>query len=155
VGTLAACGYHLRNWDLAGNLETARVTANTRNPLAEPLGRALESAGLMLVDADDADLVIELFDSRAGRRNVAVTAQARVAEYEAALSVQYSVKNGAGKVLIQPTWLTASRVYVVDRGNPVASSQEQTLLEREMVNELVNQVIRAVNAAVAAERGAA
>jgi LPS-assembly lipoprotein len=153
--SLAACGYHLRTWDLAGNLETARIAANLRNPLTEPLGRALESAGVSLVDTEAADLVIELLDDRAGRRNVAVTSQARVAEYEATLSVQYTVKDRAGKVLIQPTWLSASRVYRVDRGNPVASNQEQTLLEREMVEELVSQVIRGVNAAVVASRGAA
>ena len=153
----AACGYHLRTWELAGNLETARIEANSRNPLSEPLRRALESAGVTLVDGDDADLVIELLGDRTGRRNVAVTSQARVAEYEATLSVQYSARRGAEgaeKVLIQPRWLTASRVYRVDRGNPVASNQEQTLLEREMVNDLVEQVIRGVNAAVVAVRGA-
>jgi len=155
VCSLAACGYHLRTWELAGNLETARIAANLRNPLIEPLGRALESAGVSLVDTETADLVIELLDDRSGRRNVAVTSQARVAEYEATLSVQYAVKDGTGKVLIQPTWLSASRVYRVDRGNPVASNQEQTLLEREMVDELVSQVIRGVNAAVVAQHGAA
>lgn len=152
---LIACGYHLRSWELAGNLETAQLTANTRNPLTDPLGRALESAGVTLVDEGEADLVIELLNDRTGRRNVAVTSEARVAEYEATLSVQYTVRNAAGKVLIQPTWLSASRVYRVDRGNPVASNQEQTLLEREMVNELVDQLMRGVNAAVVAERGAA
>lgn len=150
VCSLAACGYHLRTWDLAGNLETARLTANERNPLTEDLSRALESAGVTLVETEDADLVIELLNDRTGRRNVAVTSQARVAEYEASLAVQYAVKDGAGKVLVQPTWVSASRVYTVDRGNPVASNQEQTLLEREMVDELVGQLMRAVNAAVAA-----
>lgn len=154
LGCLGACGYQLRTWELGGNLETARITANARNPLTDPLGRALTGAGVTLVEADGADLVIELLGDRASRRNVAVTSEARVAEYEASLSVQYSVSNGAGKVLIQPTWLRASRVYRVDRGNPVASSQEQTLLEREMVNDLVEQIMRGVDAAVLAEQGA-
>lgn len=154
AGCLAGCGYQLRTWQLSASLETARISANPRNPLAEPLGRALEGAGVTLVEGDDADLRIELLDDRTGRRNVAVTSQARVAEYEATLSVQYAVSDGAGKVLIQPTWLRASRVYRVDRGNPVASSQEQTLLEREMVNDLVQQVMRGVDAAIVAEQGA-
>lgn len=152
--TMAGCGYHLRTWELSGNLETARLEATSRNPLTEPLGRALQSAGVTLVEDGEADLIIELLDDRSNRRNVAVTSAARVAEYEASLGVRYTVRNAAGKVLINPTWLNASRVYRVDRGNPVASSQEQTLLEREMVNDLVQQVIRGVNAAVVAERGA-
>ena len=77
-----ACGFHLRTWNLEGNVETARITSNPRNPLAEPLGRALESAGVTLVeDAGSVDVVVELLADERGRRSVSVTDQARAAEY--------------------------------------------------------------------------
>lgn len=151
VVALAGCGYHLRTWDLAGSVQTAKIVSNPRNPLAEPLGRALAGAGVEVLDSGAADVIIELINDRSSRRNVAVTSQARAAEYEATLSVQYRVTDEAGKELIAPRWLRASRVYRVDRGNPVASNQEQALLEREMVGDLVQQLIRGMNAVVIAD----
>jgi len=146
--TLAGCGYHLRTWELEGNVASAKITANARNPLAEPLGRALRSSGVTLVDSGPADVQIELLTDQRGRRSVSVTDQARAAEYETSLSVQYAVRNAAGEPLAQPQWVRTSRVYTVDRNNLVGSSEEQSLLEREMVNDLVQQVIRGLNALV-------
>ena len=151
----SACGFHLRTWDLEGQVESARVIANARNPLAEPLGRALRSAGVEVIDGGDPDLVIELLGDRRGRRSVSVTDQARAAEYETSLQVQYAVRDGAGSLLQQPRWVAARRVYRVDRDNLVGSSQEQALLEREMVSELVDQILRGLSAAVRSRSDAA
>lgn len=151
----AGCGFHLRTWDLEGNVSTAKITANARNPLAEPLGRALRSAGVDLLESGSADIHIELLNDRRGRRAITVTDQARAAEYESTLSVQYSVKDGQGEELSAPRWISASRIYTVDRNNLVGSSEEQALLEREMVSDLVQQVIRGVNAVVRETGGAA
>jgi len=144
----SSCGFHLRTWDLEGSVASARLIANARNPLAEPLGRALRTAGVEVVDGEEADVVIELLADRRDRRSVSVTDQARAAEYETSLQVQYAVRDGAGSMLMAPRWVAARRVYRVDRDNLVGSSQEQTLLEREMVNDLVEQVIRGLNTVV-------
>ena len=76
----SACGFHLRTWELEGNVETAKITSNLRNPVADPLGRALQSAGVEVVGSGDADITIELISDRSGRRAVSVTDQARAAE---------------------------------------------------------------------------
>jgi LPS-assembly lipoprotein len=151
---LVGCGFHLRTWNLEGNVETARITANPRNPLAEPLGRALRSAGVTVVEDSDVDVVIELLADRKGRRSVSVTDQARAAEYETSLQVQYAVRDGDGETMLDPTWIRAARVFQVDRNNLVGSSQEQALLDREMVNDLVQQIIRGLNAVTREETGA-
>ncbi len=148
VGLASGCGFQLRTWDLEGNVETARIVANARNPLADPLGRALRTAGVEVVESSAAQLTIELLEDRSSRRSISVTNQARAAEYEARLSVRYTVSTADGEVLLSPRWVRASRVYTVDRNNLVGSSEEQALLEREMLGELVQQVIRGVNAVV-------
>ena len=51
---------------------------------------------------------------------------------------------------LTPRSIRASRVYTVDRNNIVGSSEEQALLQREMVEDLVQQIIRGVNAVVTA-----
>ena len=97
--TLVGCGFHLRTWDLDESIETARITANLRNPLAEPLERALRGAGVELVTASGrADVVIELLNDQRGRRSVSVTDRARAAEYESSLSVQFAIKDRNGDV---------------------------------------------------------
>lgn len=148
LGLLAGCGFHLRTWELEGNIDTVRITSNLRNPVAEPLGRALKSAGVEVVDGGAADIAIELISDRENRRSVSVTDQARAAEYQTTLMVVYSVQDGAGTVLTEPRSVRASRIYEVDRDNLVGSSEEQALLQREMVDDLVQQIIRGVNAAV-------
>jgi LPS-assembly lipoprotein len=140
---LGGCGFHLRTWDLEGNVGTARITANARNPVAGPLAQALQSAGVEL--QGEPDVIIELLEDQTGRRSVSVTDQARAAEYETSLRVRYAIRDGNGETLLQPTWLGASRIYEVDRANLVGSSQEQALLQREMVNDLVQQIIRGLD----------
>jgi LPS-assembly lipoprotein len=147
---VAGCGFHLRTWELEGNIETAKITSNLRNPLAEPLGRALRSAGVEVVGSGSADVTIELLSDRTSRRAVSVTDQARAAEYQTTLTVVYAVFDADGDPLAAERSVRASRIYTVDRDNIVGSSEEQALLQREMVDDLVQQIIRGVNAVVTA-----
>ena len=155
AGTVAGCGFHLRTWELEGNIETAKITSNLRNPLADPLGRALRSAGVEVVGSGSADVTIELVSDRTSRRAVSVTDQARAAEYQTTLTVVYAVFDAKGDPLAAERSIRASRVYTVDRDNIVGSSEEQALLQREMVDDLVQQIIRGVNAVVTAPPPAA
>ena len=61
--------------------------------------------------------------------------------------------DGSGNSLAEPRSIQASRIYTVDRDNIVGSSEEQALLQREMVDDLVQQIIRGVNAVVTAPPG--
>ncbi len=145
---VAGCGFHLRTWELDGNIETAKITSNLRNPVADPLGRALRSAGVEVVGSGAADVTIELLSDRSNRRAVSVTDQARAAEYQTTLTVVYAVHDAKGDTLADARSVRASRIYTVDRDNIVGSSEEQALLQREMVDDLVQQIIRGVNAVV-------
>lgn len=145
------CGFHLRTWDLETSLESVYVVSSDRNPLAEPLRRALRQAGVAeAATASEAEVVVNLLDERRERRSVSVSSQARAAEYETTLAVLYQVSDGAGNELIPAQWVQQDRVYRVDRDNIVGSSEEQALLEREMQSDLIQQILRALNA-VAAE----
>lgn len=155
VGLFAGCGFHLRTWELESNVETAKITSNLRNPVAEPLGRALKSAGVELIESGPADVTVELVSDRESRRSVSVTDQARAADYETTLSVVYALQDGDGNVLSEPRAIRARRIYQVDRDNLVGSNEEQALLQREMVDDLVQQLIRAINAAVSTDAASA
>jgi LPS-assembly lipoprotein len=153
---VSGCGFQLRTWDIGSSVESAYVAVSDRNPMKGPLERALRQAGVDLADAaDTAAVVVELLDARQERRSVSVSGQARAAEYEMTLAVQYRVTDPRGGELIAPQWLQRERVYRVDRDNIVGSSEEQALLVREMQTDLVQQILRAVNAVTAESAGAA
>jgi LPS-assembly lipoprotein len=148
---LTACGFHLRTWDVGTSIESAYVASDARNPLEAPLKRALRQAGVAAADsAGQAEIVVELLDSRHERRSVSVSGQARAAEYETTLGIQYRVTDGQGQELVPAQWLERQRVFRVDRDNIVGSSEEQALLEREMQSDLVQQILRALNAVAVA-----
>ena len=153
---LSGCGFHLRTWDVSTSVESAYVVSNARNPLEEPLRRALQQAGVAeAASPREAEVVLELLDSRQERRSVSVSEQARAAEYEMILAVQYRVTDGEGNELLAPVWLERESIYRVDRDNLVGSSEEQALLERELRDGLVQQMLRALNSlAVASDHAA-
>ncbi|MCZ6458636.1 MAG: LPS assembly lipoprotein LptE [Gammaproteobacteria bacterium] len=152
------CGFHLRTFDLTSTVSSAYVTSNTRNFLTEPLRTSLRQVGVNEASsAGEAELVVQLVEQRRERRSVSVTGAALAAEYELTLGVRFSVFNvsdGQQNVLIEPRWAQITRLYRIDPNNLVGSSEEQALLEREMVADLVAQVIRALNA-VSRETGIA
>jgi len=151
----AGCGFHLRTWDVGTSIASAFVSADARNPLQAPLERALRQAGVAeAANADEAEVVVELLDSRRDRRSVSVSGLARAAEYETTLGVRYRVTDREGRELVPDQWLERERVFRVDRDNIVGSSEEQALLEREMQNDLVQQILRALSAVTAEQADA-
>jgi LPS-assembly lipoprotein len=153
IGVLLAllatgCGFHLRTFDLNTAVSSVHISSNAGNFAEAPLRQGLKQAGVAIATvADEAEITVALLDDRRDRRSVAVTDQAQAAEYELDLGVQYSVSGPDGKELIPPRWVETSRIYRVDRVNLVGTNEEQALLEREMVNDLVQQIVRALDAA--------
>ena len=108
----AGCGFQLRTWDLGTSVESFHVKDASNNPLASPLRRALRQAGVdESGSASDAEVVVVLLNAQRGRRSVSVTGQARAAEYEITLGVQYRVLDGQGQELIAPRWVRGTRVH--------------------------------------------
>jgi len=151
---LAGCGFQLRGTDLRSSVTRAYVEAAPRHGYEAPLRLALERAGVELLDvqAEDA-LVVELFDERRSRRSVSVSGSAVAAEFEVLMGVRYGVRDGAGRQLIEPQWLERERVYRADRDNILGSSEERALLEREMRDDLIQQIIRSLDALAGAGHG--
>ena len=94
----------------------------------------------------ESQVVVELLEQRTRRRSVSVTGQGRAAEYETTLEVRYQVHDKNGVELIAARWLRSERVFRVDRNNIVGNSEEQALLEQEMRNDLIQQILRSLDA---------
>ena len=150
----AGCGIQLRSWDLDSSVSAVFISAadgteRAGTELGSDLRTAFSQAGVTVATTrTDADLVVTLLDQRRSRRSISVTGQARAAEYELSRSVQYSVAqvtDSRADVIIEPRWIQVERVFRVDRNNIVGSNEEQALVERELKNDIIQQVIRSIN----------
>ncbi len=140
------CGFKLRTYSFAGSVDSFSVTGDTRSVVALPLKRALRQAGLAEATGADAALQVELLDQDTSRRSVSTVGTARAGEYELEYRIRYRILDGGGQELLPPTWIERRRAYRVDAGNIVGSSEEQAILSRELVQELVAQIIRSMDA---------
>ena len=146
---LGACGFQLRGWDQRLGLESVYLDARPQVSATAPLRRALRQAGAQLApSAADAQLRVELLDERRDRRTVSVAGGAVAAEYELTLAVRYAIRADAAQ-LGDPRWAEASRVYAIDRDSVAGSAEEQALIEAELMEEIVQEILRALNAAAA------
>ena len=147
VGLLVSgCGFKLRSYDLGVGIESYALVGKVRGAITSPLRQALRQAGVAEVARQEADVVIELLDQRSDRRPTSVAGQARAAEYETSLGVQFRVLDSQGVVRADAQWVERYRIYRLDRDNVVGSSEEQALVRQELEQDVVSQILRVVNA---------
>lgn len=143
---LTSCGFALRSYDFSSAVDSYALVGRTQLGIAQPLRTALRQAGLEEAPTAEAAIVVELLDQRRDRRSISTSGRAQAAEYETSYGVQYRLLDAAGLELAPVTWIERERVFRIDQGNIVGSSEEQALLERELMNDVVGQIIRAMNA---------
>lgn len=113
--------------------------------MVSPLRRSLQQLGVAEKAAADASLILEILDQRSDRRSVSTSGQARAAEYEVDYALYYQIVDAQGNILAPPVWIERQRIYRIDRGNIVGSNQEQTLVQRELMQDVAGQIIRAMD----------
>ncbi len=143
---MSGCGFQLRSYDFEGSVESYALIGKTNSRVADALQRTLSQLDVARVEPETATLVVTFLDQRNERRSVSTAGQARAAEYEVNYAVRYRIDDNQGNELAPPIWVERERVYRIDRDNIVGSSEEQALLERELVQELAGQIVRAMNA---------
>ena len=83
----------------------------------------------------------QLSDSRI-KTILSVNAQGRVREYRLQLNYRFRVVNAKGQILVPPNEVSLSRDITFDDSNVLAKDLEESLLWRDMNNDLVNQIMR-------------
>ncbi len=146
AASLAGCGFQLRSYDFSANVDSYAITGKTRLPIAQELRRGLSQAGVQEASAQDAAIQVELLDQRRERRSISVAGSARAAEYETSYAIRYRILGADNAELAPASWIERQRVYRIDRDNIVGSSEEQAILERELMQDVVGQIVRAMEA---------
>ena len=150
--TLGACGFALRgSAPAAGASLVELLPAEPAGALAGSVRDALQSAGLSGDAASTAwrlQLGAESLISRPG----SVNSRARASQHDLELSVEI-VLTRSDITVFGPARLATQRSYYEDLSTIAGSSEEVALLQQEMRQELAQQVLRRLRAALT-EQGA-
>lgn len=146
---LTSCGYSLRSNDvLTSKFDTLNLSlAQPNGEMAQLLRRNLEIAAVN-VDSDssnDATPVLHLGAEQLLARPITVNPQARAAQYELTVAVTASLTRGT-EILMAPETLQIQRNYFEDIENIAGNQTEMALIASEMRRELINQLLRRLEA---------
>ena len=149
---LMSCGFQLtgtgssESMGLQG-LELRLVSVQPQSDLTREVSRELSNAGAVLTDVADPALQLTLQAEQFIQRNVSLTAQARAAELELTLSVDFVFEQTEQ----DPTEAraTVSRQMLNDPRNIVGKTEELRLLREEMRRDLAAQIVRRIGHSLA------
>lgn len=141
--TLAACGFKLRGpIELPFSSLYINVPPNTR--FGAQLRRYIQAASpsVRIVERPgDAEVQLQILDVERDRREIALTAQGRVQEYELTLRLTFQVIDARGELVVPPTTLTAMRSLPYDDNVAQAKEAEAEMLYENMQANLTQRIV--------------
>lgn len=149
---LSGCGYSLRGSESLG-ASLPNLQLNLQNPNSEfsrLLRRSLDTAGVNLNEADpnSGPPQLSVSDLRIQNQPVSVNPAARAAQYEIRLSIDIQLLDGEQELIPRET-LTVERSYFEDIENIAGNQEEVEIITSEMRRELLNLLIRRLQAPTA------
>lgn len=143
---LAGCGFQLRKApDFA--FDSILVTAGPNSPLANQLRRSLAADGRVQVlppgtDPGRANVILDLPVEQREKVVVGLNASGQVREFQLRLRTRFRVRTPQGRELIPETELLQQRDISFNESAVLAKEAEESLLYRDMQNDLVQQLMR-------------
>lgn len=150
LALLSACGFHLRGSVTERVQLPPTFLAGQAGPLQQELRHYLSlSEAPVVAEQKDAQLVIRLINEEVQRRVLSVGATGKVQEYEVHYAATYDAERPDGKSLIPPETLDQQRSYTFNEAEVLAKDVEQERLVQDMRRDVVRQMMRRVQAALA------
>lgn len=155
VLAVTACGFHLRGSDAApgGHALPAEMAvtsiraASQTSELVRQLKRGLNGAGVQLVNHSSASVAVLSLDETRNKRALSFDAGGRALEYEISYTAGFSVERADSAWRIPRQTITLSREYYFDSLDALAADRQETLLIRDMQNELARLILDRIRAA--------
>ena len=141
ISVLASCGFQLRG-DLYAELDKVVVTSSPSAIKSEKILNEILSVSEKGRDETSTEpLIINLLSEKFSRRSVLTAVSMSAAQYELTIELIFFIAFG-DRIIVPETTLSSKKFYAVSSANQAASYEEQLLLQREMREELLNEVVR-------------
>jgi LPS-assembly lipoprotein len=141
---LGGCGFHLQgHTPLPPVVRTPFLEAPDRqSDFIQYLRHALLSNGAQLTpERDKASAVVSILRDSVARRVLSVSATNQPNQYEVTYTVGFTV-SAAGKELLPPQEVSATRTYSFDERILLAKNHEEEILRQDMARDLADMVMR-------------
>lgn len=146
VLTLSGCGFHLRgDINLPENRQVMYLQGvNQNGPFGAELASVLRGSGVKLVNTPiAAQTVLQVTEPVDDRRVLSVSGTTgKVREYEILVSLNVSLKDNKGHVIIPNQVLSRTRDFTFDETGLLGKVTEEDVLRQEMRRELIQQILR-------------
>ena len=145
---LAGCGFALRGTQ---NLPFATIAINApiNSPLGVELARNIRTGTHTRVVSDptQAAAVLDILGEFIDQPSQLVNAQGRVIEKTLRDRLRFRLRDAQGREVIEVTELQVQRDISYNDSQRLSKESEEVLLARDMQNDLVQQVLRRIEAA--------
>ena len=146
VVLLAGCGFHLRG-QVALPYSTLHVSGPSGTSLTNSLTRVLRSSGVRLVDRkEDAEVTLVILSDVKEKSILSLSAAGRAQEYELRERVSFRIIT-AGEPDLPAGEIISQRSISFNDAQVLAKESEESLLYRDMENDVVQQLLRRLQAA--------
>ena len=145
---LGGCGFKLRG-SQNFSFSTLAVMPNPGGALAVELRRSLgDSVRVLAPDEplDKAQVVLDILQEQREKTVVGVSSSGQVREFQLRIRLKFRVRNAAGDELTPETELTQTRDMSFSETAVLAKEAEEVLLYRDMQSDLVQQLMRRLEA---------
>lgn len=141
---LSACGFHLRgSKPVANNLKIVYVDSeNAYGFLTLRLKDALGSMHIQVTEsAKQSPLILKIYDEKFSTSNLADSASSATKKYTLHYQVTYALFTDSGADVYGPKTLHVERNYLVNEDQVLSSTNETTVLQRELQNDVLYQLL--------------
>ena len=146
IALLAGCGFHLRG-QVALPYSTLHISGPSASSVSNSLKRVLRSSGARLVDRqEDAELTLVILSDVREKSILSLSAAGRAQEYELRQRLNYRIIT-AGEPDLPAGEILSQRSISFNDAQVLAKESEENLLYRDMENDVVQQLLRRLQAA--------
>ena len=145
---LSACGFQLRGTGGSSVPESWQrmhlITTNPNGELSRELQSTFAASGVVWVDREEANYLLNIGPEKFSQRNLSLNAQARAADFELTLATSFAVDDGQGVEVMESAKAFVVKQMENDPRNVVGKAEEVRILRAEMRTELINQIMRRI-----------
>lgn len=141
--SLSACGFHLRGsytlpWD------TLYLGLPENNEMHAQMKRGIEASTptRILNDANQAQASLVILGNTQSKSILSLSGTGLVREFQLTRVFAYKIQDAAGKELVPANQIILQRDMTFDDAHLFAKEAEETMIWKEMQNDLVQQLLR-------------
>ena len=145
---LAGCGFHLRG-DVAYAFSSVYLNAPADNPLTPELRRAIEgTAHTRLTEtAVGAEVVLDVTAVGDDKQVLSLSGGGRVREFLLIKRATIGLHDAEGRDWLPAAEITVRRTYTFNEAQVLAREAQEARLLKEMQSDIVQQIVRRLQAA--------